>query len=382
MNPFIASHLKDMNRKTVYQLFASKGEISKAEISRQTGISPPTVIKIIDFFLKVGLVAEAGEGDSALGRKPQLLRFNPEAAYTIGVEFDGIHLRAGLVDLMGNVKRVKEISAVSDFDVVVSHSLPECVHSVIAEAGVPRSKVTGVGLGIPGVVDADRHTVLYAPLIGITDQRSYAHEVNQLSLQLGTPIFFENDVNASAVGEFISRGLGVEDDLLHISLGSGLGAGIILNGRLRKGKTHSAGEIGYMVFDKDFVTSKAGAGWLESNIVMNPQYKRLQARASGAGAKSSVNADPDDTNGLMDAMADNLALGIANLSTMLDIEQVVLGGSGVERIGEKLLVKINEKLAKLCLNRVFCHLSQSDYPGIIGMAAIVNEAVLETLLEG
>ena len=83
MKPYVASHLKDMNRKTVYRLLASVGEISKAEISRQTGISSPTVIKIVNFLLANGFITEAGEGDSALGRKPHILRFNPEAYYSI-----------------------------------------------------------------------------------------------------------------------------------------------------------------------------------------------------------------------------------------------------------------------------------------------------------
>src|SRR5690554_2751209 len=102
MKPFIASDLKDMNRKTVYYLLAEVGEISKAEIGRRTGISPPTVMKITDFFLKIGLVSEAGEGDSALGRKPQLLRFNADTAYSIGIEYDGQQISIGIINLQAN----------------------------------------------------------------------------------------------------------------------------------------------------------------------------------------------------------------------------------------------------------------------------------------
>ena len=89
MKSFVASHLKDMNRKTVYKLVSQVREISKAEISRQTGISSPTVIKIVNFLLDNDFLLEAGEGDSALGRKPQLLKFNANAAYSIGAELEG-----------------------------------------------------------------------------------------------------------------------------------------------------------------------------------------------------------------------------------------------------------------------------------------------------
>jgi predicted NBD/HSP70 family sugar kinase len=373
MKPFIASHLKDMNRKTVYQILSSVGEISKAEIGRQSGISPPTVIKIIDFFLKNGLVTEAGEGDSMLGRKPQMLRFNADAAYMIGIEYDGDQLSAGIVDLLANVKHIKRMPIEQDFNLIINSRLEECVNTLIAEAGLSLDKVMGIGIGIPGVVDNNRYLVQHAPLIGVSEEHSYAAEVQDLSTKLGIPIFFENDVNAAAVGEFITRGFDSTDDLLYISLGSGLGAGLILNGVLRKGKTHAAGEIGYMVFDKTFKTTSSKAGWLESSIILDPLYRQLDAPA---------NIDKDQLNTFLNTMADHLALCIANLSVMLDTGLVVLGGSGVEVIGSKLLDMMKEKLAALCLSHVDCHLSKSQYSGIIGAASIVHEAVLDTLLEG
>jgi len=380
LKPFIASHLKDMNRRTVYSLVASSGEISKAEINRKTGISPPTVIKIIDFFLKSGIVKEAGEGDSMLGRKPQLLRFNPNAAYSIGVEYDGDILRAGLVDLLGHVKAVRSIAAGRDIDAILDRMLEACVHALVGDSGVPMSKIMGIGIGFPGVVNSESCEVLYAPLVGILDHRDYSAEIRRLSQRLGVPIFLENDVNAATVGEFHSSGLGAEDDMLYISLGVGLAAGIVLDGALRKGRTSSAGEIGYMVFDKDFITMKSKPGWMESHIVLDPLY--LQVIGHGSGAAGRGNVDPDRYDSMMESIADLLALSIANLSVSLDAELVVLGGAAMKTIGREVQARIDEKLSRLCLNPVKCRLGKCDHPFIVGSAAIAREAVMDSLLVG
>jgi len=98
-----------MNRLTVYRLISTEKELSKAQISRITGISAPTVLKIMDFFLDNGLVVESGEGDSALGRKPQLLRFNPDAFFSLGVLLEGRFLSMGLVNLAGEVRAVEHV---------------------------------------------------------------------------------------------------------------------------------------------------------------------------------------------------------------------------------------------------------------------------------
>ncbi len=380
MKPFIASHLKDMNRRTVYSLVASAGEISKAEINRQTGISPPTVIKIIDFFLKSGIVEEAGEGNSMLGRKPQLLRFNPNAAYSIGIEYDGDILKAGIVDLLGQVKAVRSIAAGRDIDAILNEKLEACVRAAVDDSGIPMSKIMGIGIGFPGVVHSETCEVLYAPLVGILDRRDYSAEIRRLSRRLGVPIFLENDVNAATIGEFHTRGLGAGDDMLYISLGVGLAAGIVLDGALRKGRTGSAGEIGYLVFDKDFVTMKSKPGWMESRIVLDPLY--LQTIGHGSGNAANGDFDSERHDGMLESIADLLALSIANLSVSLDAGLVVLGGAAMKTIGRDVQNRVDERLSRLCLNPVKCLLGKCDYPFIVGSAAIVREAVMDSLLAG
>ena len=103
MKPYVQSHLKDMNRQVVYKLIRERQMTSKAEISKLTGISSPTVIKIVNFLQAQGLVIEAGEGETAIGRKPHMLTLNTDWKYSAVFFLEGDFLSMGLVDIMGNV---------------------------------------------------------------------------------------------------------------------------------------------------------------------------------------------------------------------------------------------------------------------------------------
>lgn len=381
MRSFVASHLRDMNRRTVYDLISSVGEISRAEISRKTGISSPTVLKIIDFFCENGFVTEAGEGDSPLGRKPQILRFNPEVFFSIGIDFEGDFLKLGIVDLLGNVKVFKQIKVHPDYNEIINEKLCVYIDNLIKQSNIPKSKFLGVGLGIPGVVDPDNKIIEFGPLIGISSKTDCRDSIENLSQRLELPVYIENDVNAAAIGEFVTRKLSSDSDLVYVSIGTGLGAGIVLNGRLRRGTRNCAGEIGYMVFDNDYHTSKAKAGWMESRI----NFDALSKKWSSFSLKESQDysnkiKNSNDFKSLINYVASDLALCIANIVTLMDIELAVIGGISAELLGDGLVKKTCEYLARLSVLDVNCQLSKCVEPGIVGAASIVTENTLDRLL--
>ena len=115
MKPYLATDLKVLNRQSVYRLMEKKEVISRSEIARITNISMPTVMKIAAYFLEKGIVSEAGDGVTAIGRKPQMLRFEPSAYYSVGIEYEGDYLRAGMVDLRGRIQRVFQERVVGRF---------------------------------------------------------------------------------------------------------------------------------------------------------------------------------------------------------------------------------------------------------------------------
>jgi len=368
LKPYLASDLKDLNRKTVYRLISSSGEISKAEISRKTGISSPTVIKIVNYFTDNDFLIPVGEGSTALGRKPQMLRFNSEAAFSIGIEFEGDFLKIGLVDLLGQIKYFKRFTVKPDFNYIVNKKLESYIDMIISESGIERRKILGVGLGVPCVVDSKNQTIDVAPLVKIFEKTNYSSMLATLSKKINLPVIIENDVNSAAIGEYVHRKLDKDQDMVFISMGTGLGAGIILEGTLRRGAHGFAGEIGYMVYDKGDQILKSKAGWLESRVNIKTILEGNQA------------ADKARASEIFQEAAGVLALTVTNISTFLDMDRVVIGGMAPEILGQNLLDVLNDYLGRLSIMNLKCELQQCPEPGVVGTASLMTEKALNEML--
>jgi predicted NBD/HSP70 family sugar kinase len=369
MRSHVASDLKVHNRKVVYDLIRSRGELSKAEITRSCGISAPTVIKIIDYFTALGLVGEAGSGESALGRKPMLIRFDPCAAYAVGTEYDGVHLSVGLVDLSGRICALLRTPAPPDLRDLLGSLLAREVEELIAGAGLPRKLIRGICVGVPGAVNQERRVIGLAPLVGIMDEVDYAPLAAGLESALGFPVLVANDANAAALGEFAARGRDECGDLVFVELGRGLGAGLILDGQLRTGPRSSSGEIGYMAFESGAGASVENPGWLEARMDLATFW--AEAESSGEPSFASL-----------DRVASLLALALANICIALDIDRVVVGRAGRESFGPAFLGRLRAGLERLCPMPVSCEPSRSAEPGVAGAAALAAESWLGDVFAG
>jgi predicted NBD/HSP70 family sugar kinase len=366
---FVASNLKEMNRRSVYTLLRAEEEISKAEIARASGISAPTVIKIIDYFKSTGFVVEAGEGSSALGRKPQLLRYEPTAAYSVGAEFDGYHLLLGLVDLSGRVGPLLRRRVAPDARTFLTSELAPAVRDLIAEAGIAPGRVTGLGLGLPGVVGPSPRTLSFAPFVGVDAPLDLSPFLDKLEAELGLPIAVENDANAAALGEYAARGLGEEGDLLYIELGRGLGAGLIMDGRLRKGPRAFAGELGYIVLDPAHSTSTGRPGWLETRMDLSDLW-------------TEVSRDGEPTEQSLCRTAALLALALTNICVAVDVDLVVVGSAGLTSFVPKLVTALKAELARLSALEVRCEAPLAREPGVAGAAALAAGRWLDGIFAG
>ncbi len=360
---YVPAHLKGMNRRVVYETLASVGRISRAELARVTGISAPTIGKIVSFFVKSGLVSEIGDGESETGRPPKILSFNSESFFTVGVEFEGDGLKVGVTDLLGNIKAFQQLPAKASFDDMMQGELAAAIKSTLRSTRLPMQRVWGVGIGIPGVVNVERKTISTAPLIGVTGERSYSEPLRQLERQLKLPVFFENDANLAAIGEFQMRREQGEVDLIYLSVGTGVGGGIILDGQLRKGPRFSAGEVGYMIFDPASSSHTSAAGWLE-------QRTSHRALINNAGNAS-----------FLDAAAHNLALVIVNLSVVLDVELFVLGGAGLPDYGDDFLTRVADKVRKISDILVRTEPPQASEPALIGAGALAVSSILDRKMQ-
>ncbi len=234
--------LRDLNERTVLEAIRAGSPISRAEISRRVGISKPTVSVTLESLLESGLVREAD--NQANGPKYGATFFEPvhEAALVLGLDLGARFLRGAICDLRGEVRARQDIEMPgADVQAVLAAAV-ELRDRLLAAAGLAAGVLDGAVAGVPGVVEAPGARIGLANNIPGLEGFAIGPE---LEARLGVPVTVENDVNLAAVGER-SRGVaqGVED-FVFLSVGTGLGAGLILQGELHRGHNGAAGEVDY-----------------------------------------------------------------------------------------------------------------------------------------
>lgn len=236
MHTYIPSYLRSKNRGVVLQLFIQHRLLSKADIAKQSSLTFPTVTNVISDFIQMGLVSKTDNmftSENGLGRKSVQLRLNENAVSTIGIFFEGNHLRVGLMNLLHEVVDCIDYSLQIDPSTpeeyeVISRHMTDAADTLVQAH--PETRVLGVGIGMPGVVDAKNSTFRrWGKLYHFYD--FYKTFDKNFSL----PVFIENDINAAALGETILRNDPDFSNLFFLSIGTGTGAGLIINDRIWHG---------------------------------------------------------------------------------------------------------------------------------------------------
>ena len=316
--------LKRLNEETVLRTIRAGSPISRAQISRRAGISKPTVSLALQSLLDAGLVREAT--DAPGGPRYGAVYFEPvdEAALVLSVDLGARFLRGVLGDLAGRVRARQDV----ELDVAhADHALDAIVQlrDALAEsAGLDAALVDEVVVGVPGVVEAGGGAVRLALNVAGLDGRRFGAELEE---RLGVSVTVENDVNLAALGE---GSLGVAhgvDDFVFLSVGTGLGAGLVLRGELQRGHHGAAGELDYVRAGHEAdldpcaaaLTEVARRMAAEARTVLLPPYDARSvfaaARTGDAVARAVVAEE-----------ARRIALHIVPIAAVTDVGLVVLGG--------------------------------------------------------
>ncbi|HMB80408.1 MAG TPA: ROK family transcriptional regulator [Vicinamibacterales bacterium] len=331
--------LKNLNERTVLDAIRSYAPVSRAEISRRVGISKPTVSLALQSLLDAGLVREASPGGD--GPSYGAVFFEPVtgAAFVLGLDVGARFVRGALCDLAGVVRvrqdvELPEQTAAAALDVIASLAA-----ALRDGAGVSDDLIDGLVVGVPGAVAGSR--IALAENVSGLEGARFARNLNE---RLGRTATIENDINLAALGEQwrgIARGV---DDFAFISIGTGLGAGLVLRGELHRGRNGAAGELDY---------ARAG---LEENI--DPCAGALiELTRERAGGRETTLEEPYDTRVLFAAArasddvaveivaeeARRIALHIAPIAAVADVGLVVLGG-GIGANGDLLFDPIRRLL--------------------------------------
>lgn len=373
MKPYVSSHLKDMNRRNVFELLCKMEETSKAELSHITGISPPTVMKIIQFLAEKELVTELGKGEAALGRKPQMLRLNKNRYYFIGAIHEGDFLRVGLSNLKNELVALKKIKVHADFKQTMEETLFQVINELLVENEIYLSDVLGIGLGLPGIYDVEQEKILTAPLIGIPGEMEIGLILRKIENYYHKSVSVDNDLNMDVLGEFLDLELTPENDLLYLSFGTGIGSGVILNGKLRRGKHYMCGEVGYMTFLDDYVAGSGGAGWLESKINLGAIQKKFGLQPDGSISEANRETATE-------YVAICGALCINNMMMCYDCDNISLGGELLDLLGDPLFDSICKKVERISIGGIRLRKSTCADPGVLGAAAMAKEKMIPQIL--
>ncbi len=358
--PYVQGSMKELNRKTVFELIAEMREITRVEIAEVTKSSMPTILKITNFLIEQQIISLVGLEKTARGRRPHVLHFEPDSLLSIGLSFDGHHVIASLINYYGEEKKCIEKDSDASFSDMIENGFCEIIEELMKD--MKREHIKSVGISVSGSVDTENAKVHFGAFSELGIEREINESVRILSGKVKLPVYFFNDVNAAATGEYVLRKM-KNTDLVYIYVGEGTGAGVILDGILRTGHHFYTGEIAHMVFDADFCIDLSKPGWMESQL-----------------SRKMIEKVSQDKNVQTDYVARYISLIIANICNVLDIENVVVGGEIIEDMGDALIDRTNAYLGHLSLFPVVLTRSVCRHSSLIGAASMAMDKEITTIL--
>lgn len=377
--------LRALNERTLLDLIRELGPVSRAQLARDSGLSKPTVSQALQTLVRARLVREAGRSSSGKGPSAILYELNPRAGCVVGIDVGRAFVRAAVADLAGEViARRDERARVRSADALI-HQIAELAHGLAAEAGVRWRQVTFAVIGSPGVFRPARRQVALAHNLPGWGRQGL---VEALQRELGTKVGFENDVNLAALGErWKGLGKGVPD-FVYLHVGTGVGMGVVVDGRLYRGATGAAGEIGYLPLAASdphdpanrrrgaLETALGAAGVVATARAMGMEAIRTPKRLFEAARRGDPLA-----RRVVEVVAERIALAVAAVAPVADPELVVLGG-GIGRNGDLLLEPVERELRALSPFAPRIEASAlGDEATVLGAIAAAREAALDLLFE-
>lgn len=377
MAPYVPEYLKSQNRKIVFDLFLKQQVLSRAEIVQQTEMSFPTVSKAVDFLLSRCIVEETSGNPKSQGpgRKRKLLRFNSSAYCALCLNFEGQYLDMGLIDLSGHLLCQQTMAFGNFQDQQANRLLAARMQEMLRQAPSP---VLGIGVGLPANVDPATNSVISFDNAGVATPIAFHELFLGMADQFDLPLFVENDVNLACQGEVFCRGSGETlRDLCYLTLGTGFGAGIMLDGKLWRGADNRAGEIGHMLFQPP------GGGppcALEDMIGLQAIDRRF-----GLHLLDTPDLTAAQKEEIISDIMPPLAAGVYNVVYLFDLNHFILAGYLSQLLGRPLLDRLQQTVNRMLADNhrsIQVTSPRSCYNSLIGGASLVFEqTILNELMD-
>lgn len=373
-------NMSGTNRFLLLKNIATRGPVSRVDLSKRTGLSKMTVTTLVGEYLQSGIIRECGTSETQTGRKPILLEAVPESLLTLGVHIGRDFIMAGIVDLCGNVRSFEHIPLpqILSRESLISGVLLLCERSL---ASVEQRRVWGIGVSSIGPLDVKNGTIVNPPdFNGIED----VPIVDALAEKYPLPVYMENDMCVSALAElYFGKGKDY-DRFVYMGVSAGVGGGIVLDRKLYRGSRGLAAVLGHLTVVPGGLPCECGSrGCLE--VYGSVRAALRTARELGAREdltwslllESARQGDPICLEAL-DNMYHYLELALLNVANTLDVDCIFLGGD-IWCASEFFVDRLNDALRAKVFGRrvgepISVRLSQfSANAAFIGTAALVME---------
>jgi len=397
MKKTTAEVINHQNKIMILNLIRRSGTISRASLAKKSGMSAPTVTRIVDSLINTeGLVKNAGEGSSSGGRKPNLITFNGEDHKVIGIDLSPRYITAIITDLNCKVIASKKIITKNlvSFENTMK-VVSELIIELINNSALKKDEIIGVGLGVAGFINVKDKVVLTSPNFSWSN----VHPDLELNKYLNYPVIYDNLTRVMALGE-LHYGVGKKyNNFICLKLGMGLGAGVIIDRKPYIGAHGYGSEAGHTIIDSrsEYRCKCGNFGCFEAlasgNFILNRISKDLNKNEYEALMSSedpldeSIGLIKSDTlrfSQLLNELADSLAIGIINQIHSHDPQAIVLGGV-LTGLGEILIDSVKKRVEKLLIPYF-----QTDYEILLsthgensvamGAVALVLEQILKLSL--
>lgn len=331
--------LKAYNETGILDLIRMKQSVSRADLSKETGLSPTAIGVIVSSLLEKGYIHETGTGESKGGRKPVMLELRPDSYYSVGLDIDVDSIQFVLTDITGRLVHEGSVPlAVNTAEGAVKAS-ESCVLDIMGKFSISRERMLGIGISVPGMVDSISHRVVLAPNLGWEDE----DPAGMLKERLKLPVFMENEAMSSAICENWIGACQKAGNFVCVNIKSGIGAGIFTGGMPYRGTGGSAGEVGHIVVDENGPRCGCGNYGCLETMASTGRIVEKAMKMVRQGVVSSLNdfenVDALSLENIVDAArsgdgaamnllyetARYLGIALSNLVNTLNPSRIVLG---------------------------------------------------------
>lgn len=349
------SAVKEHNRSLVLKLVMNKGPISRSQIALETQLTKTAITDIINELHSYNLIKEIGEGISTGGRKPVLIDINSDAYWIIVIDLSGPLVKAALVNLRAQIKHQvsRSLSLVNQFEV---SDLLILINELLKSAVDDGKPILGIGVATPGLLDYENNKVINAIQLGWKD----IPLKDEITKYFNLPTYIEREIYIPLLGE---QWFGDTqfNNVLYVTIGTGIGAGLMVDGKVYNGNNKFAGEFGHTVVRNNGPLCKCGnRGCIESLASMTAIKEKVKkrflhgkldqiltdlVRQSNGQIEiepilNAVSLGSDAAKNIVTEAAKFLGIGLANLVNLLDPDAIFIGSSIPNNTGYKIYLDI------------------------------------------